>query len=343
MCTVGNYEALSSGYIDCLPSQVLADTGATLSLVGYRVLKRLGRTNEPLRPYDGMERSSSGHHLRIRGWIRLSLKLGSMEVTLNLLVAEKVHMDAILGVDALSAFGAVIDVAEKTLTLKSTKEILPLGVMVVHQTYLSKMAASIRLPPRGQALVMANVVGDAPEKATFLVEGSLGLPPTLCVARTVCTVNDGQVIVEVCNASTEEFWIRRGTVVASASVIPDSAFGFEETPSKERYPCDPKAADTTPVAATTIESPSAMMNPGSASSKMSTGAPRGPEVEMEVGFSKSRLSTEQKTLFRSELSRFWGYVRGVVQEAWANGLTQVPSRHCRQPSIQTAVLPGFVC
>ncbi|KAE9297399.1 hypothetical protein PR003_g23508 [Phytophthora rubi] len=194
VCTVGNYEALSSGYIDCLPSQVLADTGATLSLVDYRVLKRLRRTNEHLRPYEGQVRSSSGHHLRVRGWIRLPVKHGSMEMTLDLLVADKLHADAILGVDALGAFGAVIDVAEKTLTLKRTEQVLALGVMIVHQSYLSKMAASIRLPPRGQALVIANVVGDAPEKATVLVEGSLGLPPTLCVARTVCTVNNGQVV-----------------------------------------------------------------------------------------------------------------------------------------------------
>ncbi|KAE9014558.1 hypothetical protein PR001_g15113 [Phytophthora rubi] len=41
VCAVGYFEALSSGYIDCLPSQMLADTGATLSLVDRCVLKRL--------------------------------------------------------------------------------------------------------------------------------------------------------------------------------------------------------------------------------------------------------------------------------------------------------------
>ncbi|KAE9032775.1 hypothetical protein PR003_g9600 [Phytophthora rubi] len=48
-----------------------------------------------------------------------------------------------------------------------------------------------------------------------------------------------------------------------------------------------------------------MMNPGAASSGTGTGAPPDPEVEMEADFSESPLSTEQKTLFRSELSRFW--------------------------------------
>ncbi|KAE9347460.1 hypothetical protein PR003_g6924 [Phytophthora rubi] len=304
VCAVGNYEALSSGYIDCLPSQVLANTGATLSLVDFKVLKRLGRSREEFRPYEGQVRSSSGHHLRIRGWVSLPLKLGSVEVTHDLLVADKLHVDAILGVDVLGAFGAVIDVAEKTLTIKSTKEVLPLGVMVVHESFMTKMAASIRLPPRGQALVMTTVVGDAPEKATVLVEGSLGLPPTLRVARTVCTVADGQVIVEVCNASTEEFWIRKGTVVASSSVIPESAFGFEEPPAKRPSPGTPKTSGRTPTTTATATSSSAVARPDATSPKADPSAPMDQEVELGADFSESRLSIEQKSLFRSELSRF---------------------------------------
>ncbi|KAI9987930.1 hypothetical protein PInf_024185 [Phytophthora infestans] len=82
VCAVGNFEALSSGYIECLPSRMLADTGATLSLVDSRVLKRLGRSQETLEPYGGQVKSSSGHPLKIRGWIGLSLRLGTVEVSL---------------------------------------------------------------------------------------------------------------------------------------------------------------------------------------------------------------------------------------------------------------------
>ncbi|EEY58175.1 uncharacterized protein PITG_00798 [Phytophthora infestans T30-4] len=203
VCAVGNFEALSSGYIECLPSRMLADTGATLSLVDSRVLKRLGRSQETLEPYGGQVKSSSGHPLKIRGWIGLSLRLGAVEVSLSVLVADKLHVDAILGVDALGAFGAVIDVAERRMTLKGTGEELPLGYTVVQDAYMAQMAASIRLPPRGQALVMANVVGDAADKTTVLVESTVGLSPALCVARTLCTVENSQVLVEVCNASSD--------------------------------------------------------------------------------------------------------------------------------------------
>ncbi|KAE9356644.1 hypothetical protein PF008_g3504 [Phytophthora fragariae] len=224
VCAVGNFEALSSGYIDCLPSQMLADTGATLSLVDRRVLKRLGRASEPLEPYEGLVRSSSGHKLRIRGWISLAFCLGTVEVSLSVLVADRLHVDAILGVDALGAFGAVIDVADRTLTLKSSGEVLSLGFTMVQESYMTAMATSVRLPPLGQALVTTRVVGSIGDKSIVLVEGSLGLPPTLCAARSLGTVEDGQVIVEVCNASTDEYWIRKGTVIASTSVIPESTF-----------------------------------------------------------------------------------------------------------------------
>eukprot|EP00644_Phytophthora_capsici_P004791 jgi/Phyca11/71195/gw1.1.693.1 len=155
---------------------MLADTGATLSLVDSRVLKRLGRSSRTLRPYEGLVKSSSGHPLRIHGWIGLSLRLGTVEITLDVLVADR----------------AVIDVAERCLTLKGTGEVLPLGFTVVQDAYMAVM--SVRLPPRGQALAMANVIGGTVDKKTVLVEGAIGLPPTLCVAHSLGTVEEGQVI-----------------------------------------------------------------------------------------------------------------------------------------------------
>ncbi|EGZ22993.1 hypothetical protein PHYSODRAFT_253793, partial [Phytophthora sojae] len=278
VCTVGNFEALSCGYIDCLPSQMLADTGATLSLVDFRVLNELVKL---WRPTTG-----------IRGWITLSLMLGKVGVTMRMFVADKLHVDAILGVDALGAFGAVIDVAERTLMLKSTGEVLSLGVMVVHESFMATMAVSVRLPPRGQALVVTDVVGDAPN-ATVLVEGSLNLPPSLCVARTLCTVDDGRVVVEVCNASTEEFWIKKGTVVASTSVVKS-----EGAPSRP-----PEASGAATVAASREEEAKGP-DLGETVRASRPDVPPDKEVALEADFSQSRLSEEQKSPFRSELERF---------------------------------------
>ncbi|KAG2764668.1 hypothetical protein PC116_g9571 [Phytophthora cactorum] len=79
---------------------------------------------------------------------------------------------------------------------------------------------------------MTDVTRDVEEEATVLVEGSPELDATVKVARTSCTIQCGKPLVQVCNASTEVVAIRRGTLVTVATVVPDSAFGFErEDPS----------------------------------------------------------------------------------------------------------------
>ncbi|KAE8997148.1 hypothetical protein PF011_g15608 [Phytophthora fragariae] len=289
VCAVGSFEALSGGMTDCLPSRMLSDTGATLSLVDTKVLKWLGRASEPLKPYDGLVRSSSGHRLRIRGWMILPIRLGSLEITMSLLVADQSHCDAILGVDALGAFGAVIDVAERTMNLKSTQEVLALGVTVVQETYMTAMAVSVRLPPRGQALVMTNVIGEAAEDATVLVEGSLGLPPTLCVARTLCTVQKGQVIVEV---------------LASTAVIPESAFASSPQPEESSSGNGKQAAGNAEGEPEAVRSV-AEERPERTEEKVKASKPDiSPDKGAEADFSDSKLSGEQKALFQDELNDF---------------------------------------
>ncbi|KAE8970769.1 hypothetical protein PR001_g27106 [Phytophthora rubi] len=278
-----------------------SDTGATLSLVDRCVLKRLGRASEPLEPYEGLVRSSSGHKLRIRGWISLAFRLGTVEISLSVLVADKLHVDAILGVDALGAFGAVIDVADRTLTLKSSGEVLPLGFTMVQETFMTAMATSVRLPPFGQALVTTRVVGSIGDKSTVLVEGSLGLPPTLCVARSLGTVKDGQVIVEVCNASTDEYWIRKGTVIASTSVIPESAFESATVEQKGTVPAD----DNEPgVECAAFVSEARKPDVGEKVKASKPDVPPEKSEGMEADFSESKLSVEQKELFQAELDGF---------------------------------------
>ncbi|KAG2920863.1 hypothetical protein PC119_g17587 [Phytophthora cactorum] len=304
VCAVGNFEALSGGYIDCLPSQMLADTGAMLSLINRRVLKRLGRPREPLEPSDGCVSSSSGHKLRVHGWINLPVSLGTKEVVVRMVVTDKLHVDAILGVDALGAFGAVIDVAQRTLALKGTGEVLPLGVTVVHEAFMATMASSIRLPPRGQALVVTNIVGDAEEASVALVEGASGLPPTLGVSRSLCTISEGKVVVEICNASTEEYWVRKGTIVASASAVPESTFGFEKPtgkvePSASRVPSEDVPVEVVISVAEERED--------KVSEKVKVTRPDVPpdkDIGVKADFSESDVSAEQKALFREALNGF---------------------------------------
>lgn len=65
--SVGGVEAISGGFIDCTPADMQIDSGAVASLVGSRELKRIGRSDQPLRPYQNALNGVTGHKVRIQG------------------------------------------------------------------------------------------------------------------------------------------------------------------------------------------------------------------------------------------------------------------------------------
>ncbi|KAG6624031.1 uncharacterized protein IUM83_02216 [Phytophthora cinnamomi] len=171
ICSVGSVEAVSVGYIEELPAELLIDSGAIASLVESRVLTRLGLKDAPLLSYHGSLNAVSGHKLRVKGEIDLSLRLGSLVKRRPFVVVNHLHVDAILGTDSLKAFRAVIDLDENTMTLKDSGEVFPLGAPRVEETYVSRIASTVHLCPGGQALVAADIMGKAQENATVLIEG----------------------------------------------------------------------------------------------------------------------------------------------------------------------------
>ncbi|KAE8951163.1 hypothetical protein PF011_g33039 [Phytophthora fragariae] len=67
-------------------------------------------------------------------------------------------------------------------------------------------------------------MGQAPDETTVLFEGLPELDANVKIARTLCTVHEGKAVVEVCNASTGDLVLSKGTALAAATVVPKSAF-----------------------------------------------------------------------------------------------------------------------
>ncbi|OWY98627.1 hypothetical protein PHMEG_00030562 [Phytophthora megakarya] len=139
----------------------------------------------------------------------------------------------------------------------------------------------------------------------MLVEAVFGLPPALGVARSLCTLENGQVIVEVCNASTQEYRIRKGTPIAMASAIPDSPFDYQSevsarTPVPRDASRDDGARSLPSVAATLEERPekASKTDPVEGSDASDS------VVDVKADFSSSNLTDEQKELFQLELDQF---------------------------------------
>ncbi|KAG3123192.1 hypothetical protein C6341_g26644 [Phytophthora cactorum] len=265
ICNVGGVLALSDGFIDCCPSEMLADTGAIASLVAKRVLKRLGRASEPLRPYTGSMDSVSGHEIRVSGVIDLPVTLETLERTLPFVVADHLFVDAILATDSLRAFSAVIDLEEQKMTLKGTGDVIPLGATRVEETYAASVYSSVRLKPGLQALVRSIVRATVRNHSVVLVE------------------------VEVCNASTEEIEIKAGAYVAAVTIVRKSAF-TANVPGR-----DGTSRDISAVLSAINGNASAKV--GTVEAEMADAMDNAGGGDFEVDFQDSSLEAEQRRLF----------------------------------------------
>ncbi|GMF40664.1 unnamed protein product [Phytophthora fragariaefolia] len=305
--SIGGVEAVSVGFIDCVPTDMLIDTGAVASLVDARVLKLVGRGSTPLRPCRRDLNSASGHPLRIRGEIDLPLQLGSREVMRPFIVVDKLHIDMILGTDALKAFRAVVDLDKNLVTLKDTGEKFSIGSPRVEEMYSTKICSTVRIRPGGQALVVTDVLGELAEDTTVLVEGLIDLDASVRVAPSLCTVHNKKVVVEVCNPSTEEMVVKKGTLVAAVSVVPASAFKTSSIPS-----CAEQSELFSPEGNASTKREFDWVHAAITASSHTANAPPSamPELdkvlqnELNIDFSESKLGNEQKELFSDLLSSF---------------------------------------
>ncbi|ETN08828.1 hypothetical protein PPTG_22981 [Phytophthora nicotianae INRA-310] len=252
---------------------MLADTGAIASLVDKRVLRRLGRALEPLRPYIGTLDSVPGHLIRVTGVIDLPVTLRTLAKTLPFVVTDHLFVDSILGTDSLKALCAVVDLEELTMTLKGTGDVIPLGVARVEQTYSATISSSVRLEPGHQALVRSSVRGTVRDK----------------VARTLCTVTNGTVLVEVCNASIEEVEVESGTYLAAVTVVPESAFSAE-VPEREGTPKNISAV-------LSASNRNTETRVGTEEAEMTAAMKDEDDDGFEVNFQDSSLGPDQRRLF----------------------------------------------
>ncbi|KAG2797737.1 hypothetical protein PC119_g23818 [Phytophthora cactorum] len=264
ICSVGGVLALFDDFIDCCPSEMLADTGAIASLVDKRI--------------------------RVSGVIDLPVTLGTLERTLPFVVADHLFVDAILGTDSLRAFRAVIDLEEQKMTLKGTGDVIPLGATRVEETYAASVKSPMRLEPGCQALVHSSVRGTVRTHSVVLVEGVPGSDESLRIARALYTVADETVLVEVYNASTEEIEIKAGTYVAAVTIVPKSAF----TANVPRR--DGTSRDINAVLSAINGNASAKV--GTVEAEMAGAMDNAGENDFEVDFQDSSLGAEQRRLLR---------------------------------------------
>ncbi|OWZ19731.1 hypothetical protein PHMEG_0005970 [Phytophthora megakarya] len=148
-----------------------------------------------------------------------------VEKILSFVVVDRLHADAILVTDILKAFQAIIDLESHVSTLKEHGEVVPLGASRVEENFAADIAATVKLTSGAQALVRARLHGTLSPGTMGFVEGIAEDADSLQIARTLCTVQDGQMSVEICN----ELVVKENAQVAVVAVVPVSALLLERT------------------------------------------------------------------------------------------------------------------
>ncbi|POM61936.1 LOW QUALITY PROTEIN: hypothetical protein PHPALM_28969 [Phytophthora palmivora] len=203
---VGGIGAVSTGFIDCVPVDMLIDSALLLVWV----------ISAPETSW--ISWCFSLIPLAIRGVIDLPIRLGSQEIILPIAVVKRLHVDMILGTEL---FKAVLDLETDLVTIKAMGEGFPVGSPRVEEMYTIRMSSTTtRVRTGGQALVVPEVLGEVKEDSTVLVEG------------TLCTVHDQKAIAEVGNASTEDV-VKAGALMATVTLVREMAFNYETTTTRE--------------------------------------------------------------------------------------------------------------
>ncbi|KAE9184823.1 hypothetical protein PF002_g26332 [Phytophthora fragariae] len=176
------------------------------------------------------------------------------------------------------------------MTLKDSGEVIALGFPRVEEMYVTRIASAVRLRPGGQALVVTDVMGQAPDETTVLFEGLPELDANVKIARTLCTVHEGKAVVEVCNASTGDLVLSKGTALATATVVPKSAFDSlnadQESLTTESDQMPSGSGGRTTWVDSVISAAAAATNP---SQDPMPGLDTAKEAELDVDFTDSKL------------------------------------------------------
>ncbi|OWY90661.1 hypothetical protein PHMEG_00041118 [Phytophthora megakarya] len=185
---------------------VVESCGIT-KLVHERVLRRVGRAEEPLRAYRGILDSVSGHSIQVRGVIDLPVTLGPKRRHYR--SCEPSPRGCDFGNGYIESFQGCDRLGRASVDSDKSGEVVPLGDSRIEECYGTDIETTVKLAPDKQAIVRANVKGREDPNSTVLIEGLAGGDGSLRVARTLCTVLDGQVVVEICGEVGEHFIAQR--------------------------------------------------------------------------------------------------------------------------------------
>ena len=192
------------------------DTGAAVSLLSRALWERVKPDGAELQP--GISRqlvSVDGTPLQICGSAVVPVQLADRTYDINIVVAEGLTTEAILGLDFLEAHLCILDLGRRTLSFDgcntipfraapTNKPTIPLKVSLVE---------SICIPATSELEIMAHVSGLQGSQACLLEQAQYKRLPVR-VARALVTPTVGGVPVRLLNPAPHQVTIYKDTTIA---------------------------------------------------------------------------------------------------------------------------------
>ena len=190
---------------------MLVDTGSVLTLVSGRKARQ-SKLNVIKSHFNPMIRGASGKQLNTPGIIQGPIKIGATECNVPVIVCEDLTCDLILGADALTQLGAVIDLANGKMKL--AKGHVPLCLEYQQHPAQLTLEQNMIIPPRHQVAFNVGMQGDY--KGMAMVQSSKNFiekTGLLCAHVIVDTQDNCNVPVVVMNASDRAVSLYSGQVI----------------------------------------------------------------------------------------------------------------------------------
>ena len=191
--------------------KVVVDTGACCSIIQDKVYNDMGKPE--LFPVDGIRlHDAGGHSMEIMGLARVQMKLGGQEVLVDMLVIKDLEPTMILGVDFMERSKAIIDFGKMEMRIPGMS---PIKVSCSPDNHC-RSGQVTTLAPRETSMLWVRVPSDYKEGETVLVNEH-NLTDGVYVARTVGTVVDDKVAVQICNTKSEVVKISGTQLISTLS------------------------------------------------------------------------------------------------------------------------------
>ena len=211
------------GEVDGISTSFLLDTGAAVTLLREDVWRKTKpRREKNLRPWSVRHLVGvDGSPLEVRGCVEVELIVANEKFKMDVVIVGSLTSEAILGLDFLRRFEAIIDLKEKQLILPERGCRLPLteNLPLTEKDRLDvnptvSLVDSVSIPPCSEEEVMAATqepIGEGPWLMQAIQQDRL----QAVVASALVDPRTGQVPVRLLNPRAEPVKIRKGTQIAT--------------------------------------------------------------------------------------------------------------------------------